>query len=267
MTTFQAYPLLALVGAGGGLVSGAVGLAGGIFIVPALVALFGTEAMGDAIVVSFFAVLFNSLSATLENRKSRGAAAYWQLVKGARLYAGAAAVAALAVAAFFGRRPDAVAKPLLAALQLLLAVCMLIPRSWYEHLRAARSRVKDAVVGAIVGGASTLIGVGGGTYTMFYFLVHGRQIKDCTLTSNFVGIFIGLMGIAGYYGCALLSAGGGPGGTHLIDTPGRALLIGFGIAASPVGVRLQARLPAGTIRTMVVLVLAASSGYVLLGAG
>jgi len=28
------------------------------------------------------------------------------------------------------------------------------------------------------------------------------------LTSNFVGIFIGLMGIVGYYGYALLSAGG-----------------------------------------------------------
>jgi len=77
------YMVMALIGAGGGLISGAVGLAGGIFIVPALVTLLGTQAMGDAIVVSFFAVLLNSLSATIENRKSRGKDAYWVLVNGA----------------------------------------------------------------------------------------------------------------------------------------------------------------------------------------
>jgi len=262
---FPMVLLLALIGAGGGLISGAVGLAGGIFIVPALVALFGTSAMGDAIVVSFLSVLFNSLSATLENHKSRGPDAYWGLIKGARLYTLGAAAAALLVAVVFGQHKEAVSKPLLASLQLLLAVCMLVPRAWYENLRVARSRLKDAPVGSIVGGVSTLIGVGGGTYTMFYFLVHGRQVKDCTLTSNFVGIFIGLMGVVGYYGTTLLSPGLLP--QHpAIDALGKVVLITFGVIASPLGVRLQARLPAATIKKAVVLILASSSAYVLLHA-
>ena len=264
MTAVDTYLLLALIGTGGGLISGAVGLAGGIFIVPALVALLGTQAMGEAIVVSFFAVLLNSLSATLENRKSRGSRAYWALVHGAGWYTLGAAAAALLVAIVFGRHQDAISRSLLASLQLLLAACMLVPRGWYEHLRAAHSRVKDTAVGSIVGGVSTLIGVGGGTYTIFYFLVHGRQIKDCTLTSNFVGIFIGLMGIVGYYGCTM--AGGSPGTQHAIDALGKLTLIGFGVAASPLGVRLQSRLPAAAIKKLVVLVLALSSSYVLLHA-
>lgn len=115
-----------------------------------------------------------------------------------------------------------------------------------------------------MGGVSTLIGVGGGTYTIFYFLVHGRQIKDCTLTSNFVGIFIGLMGIVGYYGYTLLSADGSLAGDHGVDALGKVVLIGFGVISSPLGVRLQSRLPAAAIKKLVVLVLAASSTYVLL---
>lgn len=257
------YVLMALIGAGGGLISGAVGLAGGIFIVPALVALLGTQAMGDAIAVSFFAVLLNSLSATIENRKSRGKDAYWALARGAGWYTSGAAIAALTVAILFGRHQDAISKPLLASLQLLLAICMLVPRRLYENLRAARHRLKDAAIGSVVGGVSTLIGVGGGTYTIFYFLVHGREIKDCTLTSNFVGIFIGLMGIVGYYGYALLSAGGSLSGDHGISTLEKVVLIGFGIVASPLGVRLQSLLPAAAIKKIVVIVLACSASYVL----
>jgi uncharacterized membrane protein YfcA len=265
-TTESHYIVFALIGAGGGLISGAVGLAGGIFIVPALVALLGTQAMGDAIVVSFFAVLLNSLSATIENRKARGKDAYWALVNGAGWYTSGAAAAALGVAILFGRHQEAISKPLLASLQLLLAICMLVPRRMYESLRMVRHRLKDTAVGSVVGGLSTLIGVGGGTYTIFYFLVHGREIKDCTLTSNFVGIFIGLMGIVGYYGYALLSAGGSPAGAHGISTLEKAVLISFGVLASPLGVRLQSWLPAAAIKKIVVTVLACSASYVLLRA-
>ena len=44
------------------MIAGLFGLAGGIFILPALVALFGPQSIHDAIVVSFFAVLLNRLS-------------------------------------------------------------------------------------------------------------------------------------------------------------------------------------------------------------
>ena len=207
MADFE-YVLMALIGAGGGLISGAVGLAGGIFIVPALVALLGTQAMGDAVVVSFFAVLLNSLSATIENRKSRGADAYRALVNGAGCYTsrrgGCGADGRHPVRAASGRDIEGAARVAATAPGRLHAH----PAPVVREPARGTNRLKDAAVGSIVGGVSTLIGVGGGTYTIFYFLVHGREIKDCTLTSNFVGIFIGLMGIVGYYGYALVSTGG-----------------------------------------------------------
>jgi uncharacterized membrane protein YfcA len=111
---------------------------------------------------------------------------------------------------------------------------------------------------------STLIGVGGGTYTIFYFMIHGREIKDCTLTANFVGIFIGLMSIVGYYGyVALASVHNVVTSSGIIDSTGKAILIASGMLAGPIGVRLQRIAPAALIKKVIVLLLAASSSYVL----
>jgi len=253
--------LLALIGGVGGLISGSVGLAGGIFLVPAVVALIGPGAIAEAIVVSFFAVLLNSLSATLANRRVRGGDAFRALILGTGWYTGGAAFTALVVAATVGRHPGMASTHLVAALQLLLAVCMLVPRRWIERWHALQTPPKDALAGAVVGGLSTLIGVGGGTYTIFYFLIHGRPIKDCTLSANFVGIFVGLMGIVGH----VASTTGSAALPHAIGTGGRMLLIACGAAATPLGVRLQSRAPSGAIRKAVVAVLALSSAYALLG--
>lgn len=158
-----------------------------------------------------------------------------------------------------GRHPGLVSHHLLAALQLLLAACMVVPRHWIERWHAQHNRAKDAAAGALVGGLSTHIGVGGGTYTIFYFLIHGRPIKDCTLSANFVGVFIGLMGSVGH----LLGMLGSAPLPHAIGSTGRVLLVACGAAASPVGVRLQAQAPSGTIRIAVVVMLALSSSYAL----
>jgi len=53
---------------------------------------------------------------------------------------------------------------------------------------------------------------------------------------------------------------------HGISTLEKGVLIGFGVIASPLGVRLQFRLPAPAIKKIVVIVLACSASYVLLRA-
>jgi uncharacterized membrane protein YfcA len=260
----EAYFLLALIGVAGGLISGLVGLAGGIFIVPALVAAYGTQAMGDAIVVSYFAVLFNSIATSRTNFSMVGRQTYVALIRSANWYLYGAIAASVLVAILFGRHKDALPKELLALLQLMLAACMLLPRKWYEKANLTRNSIKDGSVGILVGGMSTLIGVGGGTYTISYFMVHGRQIKDCTLTANFVGIFIGLASLVGYFGYQLFASGGHMNtGVSVIDATGKAILVVAGIAAAPLGVKLQSMMPAQSIKRLIVLMLAVSSSYVL----
>ncbi|MDB5848420.1 MAG: hypothetical protein JWP29_2172, partial [Rhodoferax sp.] len=74
-----------------------------------------------------------------------------------------------------------------------------------------------------------------------------------------------LMGIVGHYGYAI-SAGGSHARDHGIGTLEKAVLIVCGVVASPLGVRLQSRLPAAAIKKTVVVVVACSASYVLLRA-
>ena len=267
MAGIETLGLLSLIGATGGLIAGLVGLAGGIFIVPALVAMYGPHCMEDAIVISFFAVLLNSLSTSRANLLSKGAVTFWQLITGAKWYTLGAIIASCFVAFLFGQHKGAIPPQMLATLQLFLAVCMLIPRSWYAASRFDQSKWKDSTVGSIVGGMSTLIGVGGGTYTIFYFMIHGREIKDCTLTANFVGIFIGLMSLIGYYGyVAVASVQNVATSSDIIDGTGKAILIISGVIAAPIGVKLQKMAPAAVIKKLIVSILIASSSYVFFAA-
>jgi uncharacterized membrane protein YfcA len=267
MTLLQIHEWLALIGLGGGLIAGLSGLAGGIFIVLALVALYGTAGMGDAIAVSYFAVLFNSLSTSRANLNVVGPERFGAQVGAARWYVGGVVVASGLVAALFGRHPDALSTQSLAALQLLLAAGMLVPRQWYARKTLAHRKARDALVGALAGGMSTLISVGGGVYTIIYFMLHGRDVKDCTLIANFVGIFVGLMSVGGFYGYLAFAGGssGSPAG-GAIDATGKVILVVAGVLAAPIGVRLQRRAPAALIKRLMALFLGLSSCHVLFGA-
>src|SRR5450631_717416 len=116
MSYLVPYFVLALIGASGGLSAGLVGLAGGSFIVPALVAVYGAQAMGDAVVVSFFAVLLNSLSTSRANLRARGRETYLALIGGAKWYACGAIGASCLIAILFGRYKDAIPNALIATL-------------------------------------------------------------------------------------------------------------------------------------------------------
>ena len=260
----ESYGLLAMVGLVGGVISGLVGLAGGIFIVPALVAIYGVSAMADAIVVSYFAVLFNSMAASRTNLQVVGQRAYLALIKNANTFILSATTASILIAIAFGHYKNVVPKQLLAGLQLMLALCMLLPRAWYEKTKFRPNNIKNGIVGAFVGGISTLIGVGGGTYTIFYFLIHGWQIRNCTLIANFVGIFIGLASIMGYFGYVFFTpAEYSNTGQHTIDAMGKVILIIAGMFAAPSGVKLQSVMPARMIKRLIVVMLAISSSYVM----
>ena len=116
-----------------------------------------------------------------------------------------------------------------------------------------------ALIGGVGGLISGSVGLAGGIFLVL--LIHGRPIKDCTLSANFVGIFVGLMGIVGQ----VASTTGSAALPHAIGTGGRMLLIACGAAANPLGVRLQSRAPSDAIRKAVVAMLALSSTYALLG--
>src|ERR1017187_5188440 len=112
--------------------------------------------MPDAIVVSFFAALLNSLSASQANWRIKGTEQYLALINRARWYTLGGVGASCFVAFLFGQHKNVISIQMLAFFQMLLALCMLIPRAWYEAYLFDHAKWKDSAAGTVVGGMSTL---------------------------------------------------------------------------------------------------------------
>jgi len=259
------FALLALVGACSGLIAGLVGLAGGIVIVPALVAVYGPQALHAAIITSWFAVLFNSFGAAARQWKQRSPEERVALLHAARWYLAGAVLVTPVAAAFASGRSGMVTAAAVAVLQLCLAAVMLFPIG-DEHRARPTNRARDASFGGIIGGVSTLIGVGGGTYTIAYFVYGaGSRFRDAIATANITGFVVGAFSVVGL-GLALAVSGieavriaTGP-----FDLLGLAILLLAGIIAAPLGVIASGHLPVKRLRQLLVAALVASAMRLLI---
>lgn len=257
--------LLALVGGASGVIAGLVGLAGGIVVVPALTWMYGPSALHTAIVVSWFAVLFNSIGAASKQIRMRSPEERRQLLTSSRWFLLGAVVITPLIALLASEAKHMVNSHMVATLQLCLAAVMLWPMAESAVRRERHRPVMDASFGGVIGGVSTLIGVGGGTYTIAYFVYGaGSRFRDAIATANLTGLTVGALSVLGYLSSLVffkhpdVAASTGP-----ISTWGMVVLIAAGTAAAPLGVRLSTRLPTKTLRQILIFALMISAGRLL----
>lgn len=251
--------LLATAGAAAGLIAGLVGLAGGIVIVPALTWLYGPEALHSAIVISWFSVLFNSFSAAAKQWQLRSPAERATLFHAARWYLAGAVVVAPAVAALASTHARVVTPAAVAVLQLCLAAMMLWPVEEHPRVRSDKP-ARDASFGGFIAAVSTLIGVGGGTYTIAYFVYGaGVRFRDAIATANVTGFAIGALSVGGYLFSVLLYRAETGDALGPISTWGMAAVILAGVVAAPLGVRISTALPTRALRHILIAALCVSA--------
>jgi uncharacterized membrane protein YfcA len=262
---FMELLTLLLTGAASGFIAGLVGLAGGIVVVPALTWLYGPAALHDAIVISWFAVFFNSIGAALKQLKMRNALERKTLLQGARYFLLGAVVITPLVALVASEAKKLVSPQLVAILQLCLAGVMLWPMA-EQQARKSTGGWKDASFGGLIGGVSTLIGVGGGTYTIAYFVYGaGAKFRDAIATANLTGLTVGALSVAGYlfslmaFHSHATASSQGP-----ISALGMGILIGTGVVFAPLGVRASAALPTKALKQILIFALMISSLRLLL---
>jgi hypothetical protein len=259
--------ILLVAGALSGLIAGLVGLAGGIVVVPALTWLYGNAALHDAIVISWFAVLFNSIGAAAKQYRVRTPEERAAIVSSSRHFVLGAVVVTPIVAIALGGSKHLVTPALVAILQLCLAAVMLWPLA-ESHGPKASNQVLDLIFGGLIGGVSTLIGVGGGTYTIAYFVYATKsRFQDAIATANITGLVIGALSVVGYLislTTAPAYASGGAQPSSPISTLGMAILIVSGVVFSSIGVRLSRRLHTKLLRKILVGALIVSAVRLLL---
>lgn len=244
----------AIIGAAAGYLAGFLGIGGGLVTVPALTWLFlqmpetSDRAIHYAVATSLACMLVMSLSSIMAHHRKQ--AVLWGEVRrlAGGLLLGALAGAALASALQPARLTLVFAGfAFLAGLQLLLS----------PAVRGQKPRpglAGSSVVGALIGGISSMVGIGGGSLTGPWLMWHGVRAQNAVATAAACGYPIALAGTAAFVVLGWKSAGGGPalGYVHGPAWLGVSLV---GAVAAPFGAATVHKLSPALVKRLFGLVL------------
>jgi uncharacterized membrane protein YfcA len=241
--------IVAVVGSISGFLAGVAGLAGGIFIVPALTFIYGSSALQAAVSVSWLAVLFNSTAAVAEQARCRTKKQRTAVLKASRWFILGAFIVCPAVAWLISEYGlQALHYRVIGLLQLTLAAVMLLPLRPEVELVETRSTAWDVPFGGLVGAVSTASGTGGGAYTLAYFC-HRRILnrKDAQAAANLVGVVVGVLSTACYLISQQPSNAMQP--PHMSLSPWAiGVLLLCGMLVAPCGVLASRRISSRSVR-------------------
>lgn len=241
------YPALGIVA---GLLAGMLGVGGGIIVVPALVFAFGhagisPEVLMHMAVASSLATILLTSSGSIYQHHAAGAV-QWRVVL---VLSVGLSVGALAGAQLADALKGQVLQIMFGVFTFVIAAQMLLgiqPRS----ARVLPRPSAMALAGGVIGVASAIFGIGGGSLTVPYLVWHNVRMQEAVGTSAACGFPIAVAGAAGF----ILAGQGNPllptGSLGYIHLPAVA---GIGITSiffARVGARFAHRLPAATLKKL-----------------
>lgn len=258
--------LYVLCGAAAGFFSGLLGIGGGLVVVPLLTLLFGIQgnvdpgvAMHVAVATSLSSILFTSVSSARSH--ARRGSVDWNFVRGLAPGIVAGTLAGSFGAAFlsgFGLRTFFVVFLLCIATQMLLD---LYPRS----RTVSPGRPALAGAGLIIGGVSSLVGLGGGSLTVPFLRWCGVPMHRAVGTSSAVAWPIAVAGTFGFvvsgWGNPLLP----PHSLGYVSLPATLGIACTSVFFAPLGARLAHALPVPMLRRVFAVFLYVTAGDMLWG--
>ena len=271
--TIEALAVTAAVGAFVGLVSGLLGIGGGVFVVPFLYLLFaspqwsGVEPTADQLAVmahatSLAIILPTALAGIRAHRRSGGLAVRPLLPLGLGA-AGFSVVGAFTAA----RLPSTVLQGAFGILLLLVGLRLLGVLGRRSESRPAEedpgasqpwSRSGLVAAGGAVGYLSALLGIGGGVVAIPLLMWGAKVPVERVAGSSLVVVLFAAVGGVSAYG--LLGHGGGPqvsGAWGHVFLPAAMAMLPGAVFCAPLGARLNRRMNAGTLRRLFGLLLLA----------
>jgi uncharacterized membrane protein YfcA len=249
--------LYLFTGAVAGLSAGLLGIGGGLIIVPILFFIFSSQAvpaahvMHMALATSLATIVITSLSSARAHHK-RGAV-LWPLVinlsPGIIIGAWLGAMLASSLA-------SDILKPVFGVFELLVAIHLLINYKPDTH-SSSISTVTSTISGVVIGGVSSIVGIGGGTLTVPFLLWHNISIRNAVASSAACGFPIAVAGTAAYIVSGWNTTGLPAYSLGYVNLPAFAVIIVTSIIAAPVGAALAHKLPEKTLRLFFALCLLA----------
>lgn len=258
----------ALIGAAAGYLAGFLGIGGGLVTVPALTWLFlhmpetRDSAIHYAVATSLATMLVTSLSSIIAHHR-RGAviwAEFRRLVGGLLIGAVGGAVLAGALAPL--------QLTLVFATFALLAGLQLLASPAIHGEKPLPGRAATSFVGLLIGGISSMVGIGGGSLTGPWLMWHGIRAQRAVATAAACGYPIA---VAGTLAFVVLGESRGLPGPALgyVHGPAWIGIAVFGALFAPLGVATVHRLSPVLVKRLfggVLMLLALRLGIQALGA-
>ncbi|HEY9134364.1 MAG TPA: sulfite exporter TauE/SafE family protein [Pseudomonadales bacterium] len=244
-----------LLGSIAGTMAGLLGVGGGLVIVPSLIYMFSKQGISPdvlthmAIGTSLATIVFTSISSIRTH--SRHQAVCWNLF------------ATLGIGIVVGAMAGAFVADLLQGrvLQILIGCfAILVSIQMGLGLKPASSRDLPSsqamiISGSVVGGVSSVFGIGGGSLTVPLLVFFNVPIRQAVGTSAACGLPIALAGAAGFLIMGLGEAELPPLATGYIYWPAFLGITLASVIFAQVGASLAHKIPADTLRKIFALVL------------
>ena len=238
-------------GAVAGLWAGLLGLGGGLVVVPLLNYIFqlnpdlsDTLSLRLAVGTSLASILFTAASSSLAH--SRRGAVLWPWVR--------PLAPALALGTALGSRL-AVSLPVFGLKAFfaffLVAVAVQMQRDYSPAARDSKpGRAVLAGAGLLIGGVSSLVGLGGGTMSLPFLRWAGVDMRRAVGTSAALGWAIALAGSLGYIINGWGAAGLPPYSLGYVSLPATLGVAATSVFFAPLGARLSHALPVSALKKL-----------------
>lgn len=251
--------LYLLTGAFAGLLGGLLGVGGGLIVVPALVFSFQAQHFAPevlthmAVGTSLATIIFTSISSVKAHHEHR--AVRWELV---RLIAPGIVIGTLLGATIAHLLQGRTLQLVIGSFAILMGLQML--SGWQPRGKDATppplpGNAGLATGGGLIGMASAIFGIGGGSLTVPWLGLHGVRMQEAVATSSACGLAIALSGSIGF---VLTGRHASPLPEHALGYIYLPAFIGISISSvlfARLGAKLAHRLPAATLKKIFAVLL------------
>lgn len=257
---FFAY---AVLGAFAGLFAGLLGVGGGGVMVPVLAMLFSAQNVSSehvmhlALGTSLATIVFTSLS-SLRAHHAHGAVA-WSIVR--------AISPGILVGTFLGARwvshvPTKALAGFFVVFMAYVSIQMIV-NAKPKPSRELPGKAGMFGVGAVIGGISSLVAIGGGSLSVPFMTWCNVPMHRAIGTSAAIGFPIALAGTLGYMAGGYGTTGLPGGSVGFIYLPALSVLVVVSALMAPLGAKLAHRLPVAILKRVFAAVLILLSAKML----
>lgn len=244
------YVWFVIAGAFAGVCAGLFGVGGGLIIVPALVWILGAYGLPDQIIphlsvgTALATIIITSISSLTAHNKKGGVR--WEIFKNLSY--------GLVVGSLFGAWVATLIKGqylqgLIGVFAIVMSIQMFMKKA-QENIKPLPKPIFQSIAGAIIGMASAIFGIGGGSLNVPYLTHAGLPIKQAVGTSSACGLPIALAGALGFmwFGRGVVDQMNVAGAVGFVHLPAFFAISVASFVTAKLGAKIAHKLPADTLK-------------------